>query len=254
MHWNISRSMWKRQNLRRASWIHPLLLKINITYTLVQNCGYKIEKREISLQKYCPRLFAVSLFSFRYETTKGHTPTILATTSTSYGMTSLLLMMAFFSAGREAIQSRLSPPSARWQWTPSSSRGPEFQRHLSQSVEIIVWEGASQSMDTKSAFADIDCPGSSRTPQRAHVHRPALTPQEQWDQARRWFVSAQPPPHSCCCWTDSELTRRHDEINCCPSTEWTPKCVRPTPQALCRNSLLSLPNWRPCSNCAGTCQ
>ena len=41
---------------------------------------------------------------------KGHTPTALATTSTSSGMTILLLMMAFFGAGRKAIQSRLSTP------------------------------------------------------------------------------------------------------------------------------------------------
>ena len=48
---------------------------------------------------------------FRYETIESHTPTIVATTSTSSGITRLLLM-AFFSAGRETIQSRLSAPSA----------------------------------------------------------------------------------------------------------------------------------------------
>ena len=48
--------------------------------------------------------------SFRNATIKGHTPTILATTSMSSGIARLLVKMAFFSAGREAIQSRLSAP------------------------------------------------------------------------------------------------------------------------------------------------
>ena len=47
--------------------------------------------------------------AFRNATIKGHTPTILATTSTSSGIARLLVKMAFFSAGREAIQLRLSP-------------------------------------------------------------------------------------------------------------------------------------------------
>ena len=48
--------------------------------------------------------------SLRNATIKGHTPTILVTTSMSSGVASLLVKMAFFSAGREAIQSRLSAP------------------------------------------------------------------------------------------------------------------------------------------------
>ena len=46
--------------------------------------------------------------SFSYEMIKNHTPKILATTSTSSGMARLLLIEAFFSAGREAIQSQFS--------------------------------------------------------------------------------------------------------------------------------------------------
>ena len=46
--------------------------------------------------------------SFRFETIKGQSPTKLAPTSTSSCITRLLLMMAFFLAGRKAIQSQLS--------------------------------------------------------------------------------------------------------------------------------------------------
>ena len=50
--------------------------------------------------------------SFRYDTIKGNVPTFLATTSTTSGMPRLLLLIAFFGAGQEAIQSQLSAPSS----------------------------------------------------------------------------------------------------------------------------------------------
>ena len=86
-----------------------------------------------------------------------------------------------------------------------------------------------------------------------HVDRPVLTPHEHLDQVRQWCVPAQQPPHSGSCWTDQELPRTPDEIGCCPSIEWTPRCARLAPQTLCRNSHAPLPKWTPCSKCRGTC-
>ena len=61
-------------------------------------------KKEIITQDYFRPV------SFNYDTINVHTPTILASTSTNSGIVRLLMMIAFFSAGREAIQSPLSAP------------------------------------------------------------------------------------------------------------------------------------------------
>ena len=74
--------------------------------------GYEIVATNVKKGDHTTRLSPSSFrpVSFRKATIKGHTPTILATTSTSSGLARLLVKMAFFSAGREAIQSRLSAP------------------------------------------------------------------------------------------------------------------------------------------------
>ena len=51
--------------------------------------------------------------SFKYEKINGHTPMMLATTSTRLGLTKSLVRMAFFRVAREDIQSRVSAPFSR---------------------------------------------------------------------------------------------------------------------------------------------
>ena len=73
---------------------------------------YKHRQQNVEKGDHTTRLSPLSFrpVSFRNATIKGHTPTILATTSMISGIARRLVKMAFFSAGREAIQSRLSAP------------------------------------------------------------------------------------------------------------------------------------------------
>ena len=89
--------------------IYPFLLKHQNTIYIH---GYEIVATNVKKGDHTT-ILSLSFFrpvSFRKATIKGHTPTILATTSTSSGIARQLVKMAFFSAGREAIQSRLSAP------------------------------------------------------------------------------------------------------------------------------------------------
>ena len=88
--------------------IDPFLLK----HQKIKTHGYEIVATNIKKGDHTTRLSPSSFrpVSFRNATIKGHTPTKLARTSTSSGIARLLVKMAFFSAGREAIQSRLSAP------------------------------------------------------------------------------------------------------------------------------------------------
>ena len=88
--------------------IYPLFLK----HQKINVHGYEIVAANIKKEDHTTRLSPSSFrpVSLRNATIKGHTPTILATTSMSSGIARLLVKMAFFSAGREAIQSRLSVP------------------------------------------------------------------------------------------------------------------------------------------------
>ena len=52
--------------------------------------------------------------SLRYDTIKGHTPTMFATTSTRPGMDRSFVLIALRKTGREAIQSRVSAPFKRF--------------------------------------------------------------------------------------------------------------------------------------------
>ena len=92
--------------------IYPLLLK----HQKNNVHGHKTVAANIKKGDHTTRLSPSSFrpVSLRNATIKGHTPTILAATSTSSGIARLLVKMAFFSAGREAIQSRLSAPFNRF--------------------------------------------------------------------------------------------------------------------------------------------
>ena len=74
--------------------------------------GYEVVAANIKKADHTTRLSPSSFrpVSLRIATIKSHTPTILATTSMSSGIARLLVKMAFFSAGRQAIQTRLSAP------------------------------------------------------------------------------------------------------------------------------------------------
>ena len=88
--------------------IYPLFLK----HQKINMHGYTAGAANVKKGDHTTRLSPLSFrpVSFRNATIKGHTPTILATTSMSSGIARLFVNMAFFSAGREAIQSRLSAP------------------------------------------------------------------------------------------------------------------------------------------------
>ena len=68
-------------------------------------------KRERPYHKTIAIVFASRLV--KKETIKGQTPMMLATTSTRCGILKSLVRMAFFRAGREDIQSRVSAPFNR---------------------------------------------------------------------------------------------------------------------------------------------
>ena len=76
-------------------------------------------------EDFTSRLSPSSLWpvSFRYATTNGHTPTILATTSARPGMERSFLMMAFRNAGKDAIHSRVSAPLKRFNTNSAIENG-----------------------------------------------------------------------------------------------------------------------------------
>ena len=91
--------------------VHPLLLKQQ------RVMGTTPRNRQIPTRKdLTTRLSPLSLrpVSLRYDTIKGHTPTMFATASTRPGMDRSFLTIALRKAGREAIQSRVSAPFNRF--------------------------------------------------------------------------------------------------------------------------------------------
>ena len=88
--------------------IYPFLLKHQKSIYMGTKQWQQTSKKGDHTTRLSPLSFRP--VSFRNATIKGHTPTILATTSTSSGIARLLVKMAFFSTGREASQSRLSAP------------------------------------------------------------------------------------------------------------------------------------------------
>ena len=73
--------------------------------------------------------------SFRNDTIKGQTPTMFATTLTSWGIDKSCVMMALRKAGREAIQSRVSAPFRRFTLNSVSENGSR----LPKTNEAVRW-------------------------------------------------------------------------------------------------------------------
>ena len=106
--------------------VHPLLLKITKgvdTYTcaIQANTSGKNLTTRLSPSSFRP-------VSLRYDTIKGHTPTMFATTLTSSGFDKSWVMMALRKAGREAIQSRVSAPFRRFTMNSVSENGSRLPK------------------------------------------------------------------------------------------------------------------------------
>ena len=113
--------------------VHPLILKSNKSdgHTSTMQAKYpqgKDPTTRLSLSSLRP-------VSFRYDTIKGHTPTMFATTSTRPGIDRSFVMMALSNAGREAIQSRLSAPFKRFTTNSVSEHGSR----LPKTDEAVRW-------------------------------------------------------------------------------------------------------------------
>ena len=108
--------------------IYPLFLK----HQKINVHGYKTVAANIKKGDHTTRLSPLFFrpVSLRNATIKGHTPTILATTSMSSGIARLLVKMAFYSAGREAIQSRLSAPFNLFTINSVMEYGSKFPKTL----------------------------------------------------------------------------------------------------------------------------
>ena len=99
--------------------------------------GYEIVAKNVKKGDHTTRLSPSSFrpVFFRNATTKGHTPTILATTSTSSGIARRLVKMAFFSAGREAIQSRLFAPFNLF----TMNSVMEYGSRVPKTLDAVFW-------------------------------------------------------------------------------------------------------------------
>ena len=73
--------------------------------------------------------------SLRYDTIKGNTPTMFATTLTSSDIDKSWVMMALRKAGREAIQSQVSAPFRRFTINSVSENGSR----LPKTNEAVRW-------------------------------------------------------------------------------------------------------------------
>ena len=126
--------------------VHPLLLKTT------KRMGIHWWRRQMPTRKEITTRLSPSSFrpvSLRYDTIKGHTPTIFATTSTRPGMDSSLLMMAFHKAGREAIQSRVSAPFRRLTKNSVSENGSRFPK----TEEAVRWRQRFNSRRSKVGYS-----------------------------------------------------------------------------------------------------
>ena len=113
--------------------VHPLLLKqqrVMDTYTCAMqaNTNRKDLTTRLSPSSFRP-------VSLRYDTIKGHTPTMFATTLTNSGIGKSFVMMALRKAGREAIQSRVSAPFRRFTTNSINENGSK----LPNTDEAVRW-------------------------------------------------------------------------------------------------------------------
>ena len=216
--------------------------------------GYEIVATNVKKGDHTTRLTPSSFrpVSFRNATIKGHTPTILATTSTSSGIARLLVKMAFFSAGREAIQSRLSAPFNLF----TLNSVMEYGSRVPKTLDAFFWRQRLKRRKSNNGYSINFCwyPLPKKfTYASTRAWGPlAQTPHEHLDQLRQWYAPAQPPPRSRFHWTDPVLPRTPDGIDCCPSNEVTPRCAQPAPQIGLGNSHATVPRRRPSSKIAGT--
>ena len=113
--------------------VHSLLLKNNKKCWTPFHDARKIHTGKDFTTRPAPS--SLRPVSFRYDTIKGHSPTMFATTSTRPGIERSFVMMALRSAGREAIQSRVSAPFNRF--TTTSVR--ESGSRLPNTDEAVRW-------------------------------------------------------------------------------------------------------------------
>ena len=117
--------------------------------------GYEIVATNVKKGDHTTRLSPSSFrpVSFRNATIKGHTPTILATTSTSSGIARLLVKIAFFSAGREAIQSRLSAPFNLF----TMNSVMEYGSRVPKTLDAVFWRQRLKRRKSNSGYSINFC-------------------------------------------------------------------------------------------------
>ena len=106
--------------------------------------------------------------SLRYDTIKGHTPTMFATTSTRPGMDSSLVMMALRKAGREAIQSRVFAPFRRFTINSVSENGSRLPKTEEQCAEGNASIAADRKSGIQLVLSGTHFQDNSRMPRLAH--------------------------------------------------------------------------------------
>ena len=112
--------------------VHPLLLKTTNVMDTRPRCRQIPTGKDLTTR---PSPSSFRLVSFRYDTIKGHTPTMFATTSTRPGIERSSVMMALRNAGREAIQFRVSAPFKRFTTNSVSENGSR----LPKTDEAVRW-------------------------------------------------------------------------------------------------------------------
>ena len=103
---------------------------------------------------------------------------MLATTSKRWGILKSLVRMAFFRAGREDIQSRVSAPFSRLTMNSvqSSQARPSYQTHWKLSAVDTGEKGEDQKLGSQSVFDGTLCPDTRRRLPRGRSSHQWLTP------------------------------------------------------------------------------
>ena len=135
--------------------------------------------------------------SLRYDTIKGHTPTMFATTSTRPGMDSSLVMMTLRKAGREAIQSWVSATFRRFTKNSVSENGSR----LPKTNEAVRWRqrfiSRRSNVGIQLVLSGTRFQDNSRMPRLAQEDLREETPQHLRDQLHPEFCPKLSPPRWC---------------------------------------------------------
>ena len=109
---------------------------------------------------------------FRYDTTHGHTPTILATTSTRPGVERSFIKMVLRTAGQNAIQSQVSAPLSGSPQIKSLRTGPSSQTQTEQFTGGNASSAGDQMWGTPRAWHGTHFPSSLQKlpPEFADLH------------------------------------------------------------------------------------